>query len=653
MLDFYTYDKSNEIILNDGYCDFNGNTILLKKRGNINHKYYIYDRKSEKPVIVKDIVPMTIIGVEESSKFKIIFYVDTHYKLSFVKTKKHKFLSEREIIDKVEKSPFVNIKVFNLFQSIIFIGLLRFRTYSYKDVELSLGYNKAQNLKVHFLFPKFLREKFSMNTNKIALLTHIFWSRAPLAHINNQYNIDSNINVPVFIKVINRKFNYYFNLKGNTKDKYNKKHYLFNTRSSRVTRENIEIFVRKSITGQFVLVITSELKNRIKFIESIAYLVSLLHKNKRIYNIYFEKFCEGASESGFELFKQAVKKDKKSVYILDKSNNNYNILKETYSRNIVAKNSFSAFYRIFLANSFISSDLVTHIQRRLYDNDQLLKRKILFNKKKVFLQHGVCLATNVFERGYYNTRVPIAPDFIVVNSEFEKEKFLHYTNYTSNELIKTGLPNLDLYVDSRDKIKDEITFLLTWRPWDLTGKLEKHSYISRYIQFIEMIENNDFYKDKKINIVLHPKSENILKSQFPSIYHKNEKYLYQGDIKEALLKTKVLITDYSSVSFYGFAGGSNVLFFWGDKSLAEKEYGAPNILQKDIAFGDIAYNFEDIHSLVLKNYHNPQKEIYITKYRTLVEYQEGNNTENTYKYLYKEILTQEVGTESYNYVIEN
>jgi hypothetical protein len=637
----YYKTENGQIRFAGDFCNFNGNLIVAGRKTKFNHKYLVYSRRTNSPVVINDREKMTIIDVIKESNYQIIFYIDPHNRLSFVKVKYHNVLNEQDIIDKLEKHPFFYVGLFNIFQMLFFVGVLRFRYYSFEDINLSLGYSKSLNVKVRFLFPKFIREKFSMNTNKIFLPIHFFWCKIPYKSLYSQYLENSEVNIPVFIKVINENYNYYYNLKNRTKDKYtkDKKHYIFNSFSHRIKKTDNEMFVRKSITGQFVIVITSSLRKIIPFIEMIAYICSLLSKNKEKYNIYFEKFSEGASESAFELFKYAVEKDVNAIYILDRSNERYQSLKALYPTQVFAKNSFGAFYRIFLANSFISSDLISHIQRRLYDNDTLIKRKILSNKNKIFLQHGVCLATNVFERGYYNTKVPIAPDYIIVNSKFEKKMFLKYTNYKNEQLIKTGLPNLDLYVKSRKQIKkDEITFLLTWRPWDLTGKIEKGSYLGRYFQFINLINKNDFYKDKKINIILHPKSRIILQEQFSDIYEENKKYFYDGDIKDALLKTKLLISDYSSVTYYGFAGGSNIIFYWEDKEQAEKEYGSPNILQKEIAFGDIVYKFEQLHETIVDNYSSEQKKQYKNRYKNLVECQSGNNTRSTYEYIENHIF---------------
>ncbi|WRP06364.1 CDP-glycerol glycerophosphotransferase family protein [Rossellomorea aquimaris] len=470
-----------------------------------------------------------------------------------------------------------------------------------------------------------------MNTNKLSLFLHLYFVRISLKDIYYYYLKSSDINIPVFIKTVSEHANYYYNFKEKVQDKYDKSHYIFNTRSLKISNTEVEMYVRKSVTGQYVLVVTSVLKNSIIFKERLAYWITRLKFNREVYDIYFEKFSQGASESGFELFKHGVEIDKNSIYILDSSNPQYRALKNRYPHNLFAKNSFKSFCYIFLARSFISSDLVSHIQRRLYDNDKKLKKKILQINKKIFLQHGVSLATNLFERGYYNKKVPIAPDYIIVNSQFERNLFMDNSVYKEKELILTGLPNLDLYVRSRSMTKDEITFLLTWRPWDLTGEVKQGSYIYRYLKFIELMKENKFYSNKKVNVILHPKAKLILKEQFEDLYNQNSHLFYEGDIKDALTKSKVLISDYSSVTYMAFSGGTNIVFYWEDKSVCEKEYGSKNILQENIAFGDVVYDFDHLHPVIESNYHSEQKETHCKTFNQLVECSQGKNTVNTYK----------------------
>lgn len=637
-MQYYNIEE-NQVIFNESYCDFNGNKYLLTKKRKINKKYYVYDKEKNIPIKLINMTSMQIIDVINFEYYKIIFYLDSNHYLSFVKTLHKEDGDDLLLIHEIEKTPQFAVKIFGLLNFIYIIGVLRMKSIDANKVDFVLGYNKSVSVDVKFLFSESIRNKFSTNTFKPFLLLHLFWCKIPFSVLYQHYYNSSEINIPIYIRLISKTHTFLYNLKSRSKDRYTKKHYIFNTGSYRLKNNSIEFFVRKSVTGQFVFVFTSLLSNKIKLIEKIAYLASFFSFNKQKYNVYFEKFCEGASESAFVLFDYAQRYDRCAKYILSGDNENYQTLKETYGNKIIKKNSFRAFYTIFLAKSFISSDLVSHIQRRLYDNDSLIKKKILYNKKKIFLQHGVCLATNVFERGYYNRKVPIAPDYIVVSSDYEKDLFLNYTNYRENNFIDSGLPNMDLYAKARNDYKDEITFLLTWRPWDLTGVIEEGSYISRYKQFINLVSENTFYRDKKINIILHPKARLILKEQFPDFYQENERLFYSGDIKDALLRTKVLISDYSSVVYFGFSGGSNIVFYWEDKERAEQEYGSPNILQKEIAFGDIAYEFAEIDKLIQKNYSIPQPDKYKNIYDKLVEYKDGDNTEKAYQYIYSNILS--------------
>ena len=102
----------------------------------------------------------------------------------------------------------------------------------------------------------------------------------------------------------------------------------------------------------------------------------------------------------------------------------------------------------------------------------------------------------------------------------------------------TGTPNLDLYVKNTEKQTD-ITFMLTWRPWDLVGEISSNSYIDRYLQFIKLI--NELHFAENVNVILHPKAREILTEQFPDVLKSIEEYLYEGDIKEALMLSLIHI----------------------------------------------------------------------------------------------------------------
>lgn len=631
--------KDDNLFLKDDYEDYNNRSLLNSKRRMPFKKFYIYRHGEIVTANNKQTDEIEILEKFPNRKIPntyLVVYFDPIGRLSFMIMKEHTTLPDVKVLEKAESSPPHKIFKFGFIRSLFIFGIIRFRYSNMSNVKVAIGYDKSLNYDFHYILPRFIRKFFSENTNKFAILTQLGFCRIRLKDILYKYEESSEINNPIYIK--SQTFDdlhYYYPLKFNGYDVYDKEHYIYSSRRYTIKKNRIQTFLRKSITGQLVLVISDYLNKTIVMKEILAKVFTLITPMKN-YDIYFEKFSSGASESAFEVFKYAkFRNDKNAVFILNKNHEKFNELQLYYGKDsIVAHNSMKAFYFIFNAEKLISSDLSTHILRNLYDNSKNLKKIILKTNKKIFLQHGVSLATNVFERGYYNKKVPIAPDYIVTNSKVESNYFMKYPKYTSNQLIQTGTPNLDLYVKEKNQNKNEISFLLTWRPWDLTGKIDNNSYIDRYLQFLRLIKEKDFYKSKKINIILHPKAKLLLENQFSDIYDSIQPFIYDGDIKSALLRSKVVITDYSSICFYAFAGGSNIIYFWGDKELAESEYGAPNILQINNCFGDIVYDLEEsLHEIIIENYSREQKEEHIEKFAKLVECTDGKNTENVYNFI--------------------
>ncbi len=96
-----------------------------------------------------------------------------------------------------------------------------------------------------------------------------------------------------------------------------------------------------------------------------------------------------------------------------------------------------------------------------------------------------------------------------------------------------------------------------------------------------------------------------------------------------LENTKVLITDYSSIAYDAFYRGTNIVFAWEEKKESLAKYGdeARLMIDESNIFGDIAYSTNDIEALVKSNYNEGQKERYINKFREIVEFHDGKNTD--------------------------
>ena len=51
------------------------------------------------------------------------------------------------------------------------------------------------------------------------------------------------------------------------------------------------------------------------------------------------------------------------------------------------------------------------------------------------------------------------------------------------------------------------------------------------------------------------------------------------------------------------------------------------MLNEENVFGDICYCSEDLQRVFLKNYHQPQEKQFVERYREIVEFHDGKNTE--------------------------
>lgn len=625
--------QQDGVYFNESYQDFQGGRQIYTRFQNVrkrNRKYFVYNLSGQ-VVRQKSTGQIQIIQVHRFDSDLLTFYFDMYGRMSFMIVRNMPEIKLYNYLAMNDLKPRFRLFHMVLFQVLIFFGF--FVVYQdTEDVVVQIGYTKALERKIHFLFPKYIRQKFVGKKGKIPILFQFGYCTIQKKQLSDLYVQTSEINVPLYLKTTINQTPYSYHLKYSGKENYNRGHYLFATRDFKLTKKGC-MFIRKSVYGQIVLVHTTKLSWMIKFAEKCAYICAKVQIQNKKYDIYFEKFCHGANESGFYMFQYAMKqKDNTAYYVLSKTASNYQELKKQYGSRILKKNSFSAFYHIFRAQKLISSDLPTHIQRRLYDNSKLLKQVIYTCQHKIFLQHGVSLATNLFARGYYNKRVPIAPNYIVVSSERERQLFLKHSLYRANELWHTGVPNLDFYARPETKsVKDEITFLLTWRPWDLHGVKDGNSYINRYFQFLSQVQEHPFYNGKKVNLILHPKAKTMLETTYPKQFQLFSHMIYDGDIYPVLMRSKVVVSDYSSVVFYAFAGGSNIVFFWGDKQEAEKYYGSQNFLQAPNAFGEICYKFDELTQYIVHAYNKEQEGEYQTIFQTSVDCLDGLNAQATYK----------------------
>ena len=205
--------------------------------------------------------------------------------------------------------------------------------------------------------------------------------------------------------------------------------------------------------------------------------------------------------------------------------------------------------------------------------------------------------------------------------------------YNSNVVKLTGLPRYDGLEDDAHK---QIVIMPTWRRWE-TNQASIDFTKTKYYKMLERMVSSvpEKYRDRLI-VLPHPLMKKVISDK------KNElsKYMVPDDMTyDDVLKTcDLLITDYSSIAYDAFYRGAKVIFYWEEKDECMEHYGgeAHLMLNTDNVYGDVCYNKEELKKVFNDNYMKPQKEKFVNRYKKIVGFSDGKNSERIIKYLRKD-----------------
>ena len=390
----------------------------------------------------------------------------------------------------------------------------------------------------------------------------------------------------------------------------------------------------------FVKRLKEPIENTLKFkiFESviISFLMYTLGKflsrirPKKI-NLFYEKYAGKVEEGAFDLFRQCINsKNSKNYFIIDKNSPDYEKIKNLKS--VVVKHSLRYYWLIYNSESFISTEAPLHINILRSNNKYL--RKVLLEKKFIFLQHGVTYLKAHQKNSAYRNGKEAEPTYIVAGSEKEKDVICDMLKIDEDRVWNTGLPIFDTieYKHNNNETDDFITIMLTWKPY------EEHLYdfkvSSYYKNVMELCDILLKYIEKdKICIIPHPKVLNLLMNT------DIKDQVWQGPISEVLSKSKLLITDYSSVAYNAFYQGAGIIFYQPDLRVYEKENG--KLIPKEGEYiGKRAFNINQFENIIKETIKDGKIDLYKIRtdefediYKTINEFYDSENMERIYQKL--------------------
>lgn len=329
-----------------------------------------------------------------------------------------------------------------------------------------------------------------------------------------------------------------------------------------------------------------------EFLAVLFYRLTKPYWKKRHICLVCEKFSEMAQDNGYYFFKHCMDEDEESYlgkqiyYIITKDSPDRKKL-EPYKDHLLDFMTIRHMCYLLAADLIVSSD-------SRYHTYAMQSRHSIFNRyiKKipfVFLQHGVIALKQV--DFFYGKGRRGGCDLFVVSTDAEKQIIVDNFNYLPEEVINTGLPRWDVLHDKSQEQR-EILIMPTWRNWlDSVPDedFEQSDYFRNYMELLNSKRFADILEkyDLQVNFYLHAKFQDYV-DNFRSRDSRIHLISFgEVAVNEMLMRCRMLITDYSSVSWDVLYQDKPILFYQFDLDKYEEAQGSYLNMRTEL-FGDRA-----------------------------------------------------------------
>lgn len=338
------------------------------------------------------------------------------------------------------------------------------------------------------------------------------------------------------------------------------------------------------------------------------------HKIKKLNKKY--KNCwlvmdrkETASDNGYVFYDFLLKKhpEKNAFFVIEKDSTDVQKLRkkgfrlvyvDTLDHKIALKNSIKLIYAYFTFE---------------YSNN---------SAQRVFLSHGIA-KDNLPNPGIRKN------DFFITTLKEEQDWFSERVDLKA---IRTGMPRYDRLLKEKNEHetnKEYIVIAPTWRGWlynESAKIIKEDDFFINWQRLLLSKQIKELSDKNRIIFLTHPMMIDSSNKEKQKSIFKCPKYIstytYESlgleGFQELLLKTKLLVTDYSSVAFDAAIAGSNVLYFQFD----EKKYRTVGHLKKGWfdysrnGFGPVCYSYNEfINNL---NTFSADKKVYDRRKKNLI-----------------------------------
>ena len=258
---------------------------------------------------------------------------------------------------------------------------------------------------------------------------------------------------------------------------------------------------------------------------------------------------------------------------------------------IINHNSFEHYISLVLSKVKIS----THIMGYTPYIDFFVKadKKGIIKGKKIFLQHGIIKDNLTY---LYNNNVNL--DLFVCSAKPEYEYVKSLYGYKDNVVQMLGLCRYDALYKNEQPTK-KVLLMPTWR-YNLQGADKKEFVKSEYYKVY-----SNFLASEKLKNVLEKYNYELL--FYPHIEFQRFIDTFKGcervkivtfndsTVQNLLIKSDVLITDFSSVFFdYGYMEKPMIFYQFDKESFRQQHYEEGYFDYERDGFGEILYDENDV-----------------------------------------------------------
>lgn len=257
-------------------------------------------------------------------------------------------------------------------------------------------------------------------------------------------------------------------------------------------------------------------------------------------------------------------------------------------------------------------------------------RWILGRKKTVSLRHGIGIHyTPILHKNDANLSL------IISGSAVEHKFIIENYGYNSIEAVYTGLPRFDNLVDESQN-DNLILVMPTWRKYLDKGNIADSEYVRTFKSLLTSSKLNDILDKNNYKLIFYPHHEiqpyiGIFKNSVnnPRVIIADKGHY---DVQNLLKKSKLLITDYSSV-FFDFAYMRKpVIYYQFDEQRYHKEHYQKGYFDYTNGFGpcvnDESAVLNELERLIINGFKIDKK--YLEVVYQHFKYSDQNNSRRVF-----------------------